>query len=216
MTKRTEQRFLTDIAEHVMEVQQDNGVYRHVRFRRPGTMCTHFDLITWPGYLCYTGDMGTYVFTRVRDMFDFFRTREGRSIDYRYWAEKCESEGTRGDGLREFDPARFVREITEQRRRMFVGHGRSMDADQRRDFWDSLDDLIRTAEEGEHRTFAAVQDWSFSINKPGRWSDRTTLHIDTDDFPSCQRYTHRFVWCCNALAWGIRTYDAAKVPALPA
>lgn len=52
----------------------EDGIYRHIRFRQPGTMCMHFDLITWPGYLCYTGDMGTYVFTRLADMFEFFRT----------------------------------------------------------------------------------------------------------------------------------------------
>ena len=28
-----------------------------------------FDIVTWPGYLCYSGDMGCFVFTRLPDMF---------------------------------------------------------------------------------------------------------------------------------------------------
>ncbi len=68
-----EARFLKDVANHEMQIIRDDGVQRHLRFKKPGTMCYHFDLITWGGHLCYTGDMGTYVFTRVHDMFDFFR-----------------------------------------------------------------------------------------------------------------------------------------------
>ena len=79
--------FLRDVAEHEMIVVRDDGVHRHIRFKKPGTSCMHFDLITWPGYLCYTGDMGTYVFSRLTDMFEFFRTdreymrlREGQTL----------------------------------------------------------------------------------------------------------------------------------------
>lgn len=40
--------FDRDIAQHQMEVIRDDGVNRHLRFKRPGTMCMHFDLLTWP------------------------------------------------------------------------------------------------------------------------------------------------------------------------
>lgn len=65
--------FTRDIAKHEIEVIRDDGVDRHLRFRRPGTMSMHFDILTWPGYLCYTGDMGSYVFRRTEDMLEFFR-----------------------------------------------------------------------------------------------------------------------------------------------
>ncbi len=44
------------------------------------------------GFLCYTGDMGTFVFRRLEDMFAFFRTRSAQaatacSINLGYWAE---------------------------------------------------------------------------------------------------------------------------------
>jgi len=75
----------------------------------------HFDLLTWPGYLCYTGDMGTYVFRRLHDMFQFFRRGESigeRCIDIRYWAEKLEAID-RVDGVREWTPEKFREEVRD-------------------------------------------------------------------------------------------------------
>ena len=81
-----DEQFLRDVAEHTMTVIREDGVSRHIRFAKPGTSCMHFDLITWPGYLCYTGDMGTYVFQRLTDMFEFFRTdREYKSATAPSW-----------------------------------------------------------------------------------------------------------------------------------
>lgn len=207
-------RFTKDTANHQLQVLHDDGVCRHLRLKAPGTMCMHFDLVTWPGYLCYTGDMGTFVFTRVFDMLEFFRKSRRAdgtfSIDHGYWAEKCEGQD-KGDGLREFDPQAFKREITEQRRRLFVNYAEFMDADMRRDFWDELEEVKRSANDGEHATYAAVQDWGFEINKPSRWGHgNERIHIDTDDFPSCKQYTMRFLWCCQALAWGVEQYDQHK------
>lgn len=61
MSNPTELSFLHDVREHRLIVLNDDKLNRHIRFSRPGTRCMQFDLITWPGYLCYTGDMGTYV-----------------------------------------------------------------------------------------------------------------------------------------------------------
>ena len=35
--ERAAERFRTDTADHVMEVALDQGLYRHLRFRKPGT-----------------------------------------------------------------------------------------------------------------------------------------------------------------------------------
>ena len=64
-TDDTVARFQHDIATHQVVILRDDGVYRHIRFKRPTTMCMHFDLVTWPGYLCYSGDMGCFVFSRL-------------------------------------------------------------------------------------------------------------------------------------------------------
>lgn len=214
-------RFAKDTASHQMQVLHDDGVYRHLRFQKPGDSCYRFDLITWPGYLCYTGDMGTFVFTRVHDMLAFFRTKRRAdgafSIDHRYWAEKCEGQD-KADGLREFDPEAFKREITRQRRRLFVGYARHMTADMRRDFWSELEVVKNSANDGEHATISAVQDWSFETQKPSiyHWSGKEHICLDTCDFPSCKQYTMRFLWCCQALAWGVEQYDQYVAAAVPA
>lgn len=65
-------RVVADLETHEMHVLHDDGLYRHIRFKRPGTLMYHFDLITWPGVLAVNGDMGSYMFSRVTDMFTFF------------------------------------------------------------------------------------------------------------------------------------------------
>lgn len=205
-------RFLNDVRDHVMEVHRDDGLYRHIRFRKPGTMCMHFDLLTWPGYLCYTGDMGTYVFRRLEDMLQFFRPYRGSkhepmdSIDFGYWAEKLEG-SDKGDGHREFDSDRFEREITEQRRRLLVRYTKRWSTDDRQDLWDALQEVKDAANDGEHRAFQAV--WDFSFQHRGE-----RVELSTDDFPNCKRMTHRFEWCCYALRWAVLRYDEAKAAQL--
>ncbi len=156
MSPLTENEFLRDVADHVLEVMRDDGVYRHIRFRKPGTMCMHFDLITWPGYLCYTGDMGTYVFARLADMFQFFRTdrsyapRTGRrlAVNLSYWSEKLEAvDGSRNGGAaKEFSEKKLLRTINEYRvawlREAYTDG--SLDKEQRRELWEAVDeDVLR-------------------------------------------------------------------------
>lgn len=216
----TKESFLKDVASHVVEVIRDDGLYRHIRLRKPGTMCFHFDLITWPGYLCYTGDMGTFVFRRLEDMFQFFRTKPYANrdpldqIDRRYWAEKLEATDKHG-GTKEFDNQAFQREITKQRRELFVEHGKNMSPNDREEFWSSLEDVKNAGEDGEHRTFSAVQDWSYTYYMPRRLTatrESACIFLSTDDFPSCKTYTYHFLWCCYALSWGIQQYDAIQEP----
>jgi hypothetical protein len=73
----TEEVFLKDVEKHEMKVLLDNGLYRHLRFAATGQYSWNqwFEIITWPGKLAYSGDMGTYVFERIEDMFEFFRVR---------------------------------------------------------------------------------------------------------------------------------------------
>ena len=71
MHKCTEETFLTDVSKHEITILKDDGIYRHLRFRTPTTNHQYFEIITWPGYLTFTGDMGCFVFARLKDMFEF-------------------------------------------------------------------------------------------------------------------------------------------------
>lgn len=218
--------FLKEVAAHRMTLIRDDGIYRHLRFRNPETIVGSFDLLTWPGHLCYTGDMGTFVFSRVRDMFDFFRraphARSG-PIDLRYWAEKCLAQDKHGGGITEFAPDLFKEEIKAQRRAI-LRRRPGLNKEERRRCWHSLNTVISAADEGEHYAFQAAYDWHFKSGQDPlpselaaasyrqRRQDHSELTLDTSDLPSCRAYTTRFRWCCFALAWGIDLYDVNKGP----
>lgn len=192
--------FLRDIALHQMQVIRDDGVNRHLRFKRPGTMCMHFDLITWPGYLCYTGDMGTYVFRRLPDMFEFFRhggTYPLYSIDRRYWAEKVEAQD-KGDGLMEFSAEKFRERVKEQ----FDDYAEGMTEAARADLWRAVQSyVINTLDDDRsgRDAYRAAMDFEHDKHRPfgDLWE------------ADCRVFTHRFTWCCHALRWAIAAYDAA-------
>ncbi|MDR7193380.1 hypothetical protein [Luteimonas terrae] len=90
------ERFRKGTAEHQMEIVLDSGTHRHLRFSKPGTSCYSFNIVTWPGYLAISGDMGASVFSRLPDMLEFFRADQKWQADNPdrlyintgYWAEK--------------------------------------------------------------------------------------------------------------------------------
>lgn len=88
-TKLTREQFLEDVKDHRLTIIKDDGLYRHLRFKQPGTSNMFFDIVTWPGYLAYTGDMGSFVFTRIEDMLGFFRSKRGElGINTGYWGRR--------------------------------------------------------------------------------------------------------------------------------
>jgi hypothetical protein len=195
----SEQIFLRDVAMHQMSVLRDDGVNRHIRFKTPGSSSMYFDLITWPGFLCYTGDMGTYVFHRLEDMFQFFRTdrdhmslRDGATlaINLSYWAEKLEAVD-RCDGVQEYSPAKFRAAIED-----WLNQN-----DTTQELRDAVEDeVLAYADSSEDDAKGSAIGFEFENDYPfeGFWE------------VNCKEYVFRFVWCCYALAWGIQKYDDAK------
>lgn len=217
----TEERFLRDVAQHQMTVIRDDGVSRHIRFKKPDSSDMFFDLITWPGHLCYTGDMGTYVFQRLTDMFEFFRTdraynqSRGRKlgINLGYWTEKLIAvDGNRHGGKpKAFDEEKFKRVINEYRVQWMrdAKESNSLDKEGRRELWEAVDDEVLGAlEEGGDRAQYAAYDFHFGptalAKRAHGWQFDDLFERDFTE------YTHSIVWCCYALAWGIEKYDAAK------
>lgn len=115
----SEECFLQDVAKHEMKILHYDGAYRHIRFSKPGTRCMSFDLVTWPGYLCFCGDMGDFVFSRSEDMFEFFRSSGHKShpgqvlaVNFEYWAEKCLAVD-KHCVIKEYSPEKFCEVINE-------------------------------------------------------------------------------------------------------
>ncbi|MBY0557588.1 MAG: hypothetical protein K2P77_10325 [Burkholderiaceae bacterium] len=221
MNDCTEERFLNDVAAHEMSVIRDEGVHRHIRFKEPGTSNMYFDLITWPGHLCYTGDMGTYVFQRTEDMFEFFRTdrryqrKDGRrlKINLGYWTEKliAVNGGRDGGKAKEFCEERFRRVINGYR----VDWVRSakehdlLDAEGRRELWEAVEsDVFGALEDGgvDRAIWAAYE---FQHTDRSSRGTRDSWHFEDFFEHDFTVYTFHMVWCCYALAWAIEKYDAA-------
>jgi hypothetical protein len=217
----TIERFLADVAGHEMIVLRDDGaVGRHIRFKEPGTINQYFDLITWPGHLCYTGDMGTYVFQRAHDMFEFFRQdrdynaqrARALSINLGYWTEKLVAvDGNRGGGkVKAFDEAKFKRVINKYRVDWMrdAKESGTLDKEGRRELWEAVDDyVLNLLEDGGDRVQFAAYDFhhnpAASVDRGHGWSFEDLFEHDFTE------YTYSIVWCCYALAWGIQQYDAA-------
>ena len=196
----TQESFLQDVAKHQITAARDEGMYRHVIFAQPGTYNQRFELLTWPGYLCYTGDMGTFVFRRIDDMFQFFRSdrpdddRDGPHlrINLQYWAEKLEAVD-RCDGAKCWSEDKFRSVIEGYLERWNEEEPVSASLRQA-----VKDEVLSRAGDGEHEAFRAANEFE---HEGFRFDD-----LWDHDF---KEYTVRFVWCCYALAWGIRQYDQA-------
>jgi len=62
--------------------------------------------------------------------------------------------------------------------------------------------VLDLADDGPDAAYRAAMDFVWN----GKRVFPDFYEVDSED------YSHRFVWCCYALAWGIEQYDAAKLP----
>lgn len=202
----TQDKFLADVQHHQMHVLRDDGLYRHLRFKRPETICESFDLITYPGGLLYRGDMGAFCFERTADMFEFFRTDRG-SINTGYWSEKLVGVDRGRNTVKEFCEEKFDRTIKEIVLRWVRDNEYHTTREQRRDLWDAVMDEVIGAEadSGGDRKQIAANDFSHQVYPGQKFYFTDIWEYDFTE------YTYRFLWCCYALVWGIKQYDAAKL-----
>lgn len=198
----TEERFLSDVEEHEISIIRDDGVNRHVRFQRPGSWSYKFDLITWPGHLCITGDCGTYVFSRINDMFEFFRTEQSYRdahpenklfINTGYWGEKLLSICRQG-GYQEFDEEEFDEEAFRERIAVYTSDNDSLPEglQEEIDAW-----VLSEIDNGGEAAYAAAYNFEYEGFQ----------FVDFFDGGGTEKYTFHYVWCLYAIAWGIQKYD---------
>lgn len=207
----TQEQFLEDVQRHEMTVLMDNGVYRHLRFAVPGSGFEHFEIVTYPGHLVYSGDMGCYVFSRVPDMFQFFRCKR---VNPWYWAEKVQAmDGGRASGgsVLEYD-AQALRAMVEQQLQTWLKELPEDDQEAREGLQEAVQELLGDLQGCEVRDYDAVSDFEYIAAL-----DSGPLRFAFCDleFGKYRKETHRYLWCCHALAWAIEQYDRAKAAAKP-
>ena len=69
----TQESFLKDVSRHTLRVMLNDELQRHLVLSNGISWNQRFEIVTWPGYLAYAGDMGSFLFHRLEDMFQFFR-----------------------------------------------------------------------------------------------------------------------------------------------
>lgn len=203
----TEERFLSDVKSHEMTIVRDDRFNRHLRFRNPESGSYWFDLITWDGYLCISGDCGTYVFRRIPDMFDFFimdksdfnnDPNKTLHINTVYWEEKCEAFSRHG-GVKEFSPELFESNIKEAFDEYFGGEVR---AAFKADCWDEItSDLFGYSQSEEYDAMRKAIDF-----------EHPDSGLTFQDFGEvdCREYTFSYLWNLYAIVWGILKYRKFK------
>jgi hypothetical protein len=186
--------FLKDVGRHKMTVMLNDGLYRHLRFARPGSSNFHFNIVTWPGYLAITGDMEAFTFSRTPDMFEFFR---GVSINPMYWSEKIVATSRHG-GHRKFSPNLFKREIREDFKQW-----KFKNPAERKEAWDAiLFDIYEPEENDGNHAIHEVMDYCCPVTR--------NRFVDFWDH-TFEDYTYHFIWACRAIRWSIEQFDKVQV-----
>ena len=90
MNTLTREQFLDKVKNHKLTIHKDDGVYRHITIHENDSNDYRFDIVTFPGYLVVTGYMGTLTFSRIKDVFNFFRN-DDLNIDPGCWSEKIKT-----------------------------------------------------------------------------------------------------------------------------
>lgn len=193
---RVRQQFEGATREHELTIIREDGLYRHLRCQKPGTWMYGFDVVTWPGYLAIVGDVGAFMFSRVRDMLEFFDADRGR-INPGYWGEKLQGPGNYDDHTRRFSPDLFrartsawFEEIAETRQDMgeWTAHFREARLEEFRR------EVVARADDGEHEARRAFIDWG------GEYGFGDLFEMDF------REYDHQFLFCCHAIVWAIARY----------
>jgi hypothetical protein len=157
-------------------------------------MMESFQIMTWPGYLTMFGDMGTYVFQRLDDMFVFFRDNDRKNrISLSYWHEKLDAVDVNSSS-KEFSIDKFRKLIKEH-------------VEECTDI-DNYDDLEQDKKEDIEPLLEAEDEWSAVMAV----RDFDAPWINFYDFweNNCKEYTWHYVFACYAIVWAIEQYDKAK------
>lgn len=189
-------RFNADTADHEMTVMHDYGIYRHLRFKKPGTGMYYFDLITWPGNLTIKGDMGSYTFAREHDMFPWFN---GAYVNAGYWGEKLQAIDKQC-GYREHSEELFKKFILED----FWERRIDSTPEEAKEIWDRIrSDVLSDYD------YRGTRDACIDLTRDFRVAgfEYDPWEQDWED------YTFHFLWCCHAILSGIKHYFEAKAGA---
>jgi hypothetical protein len=214
MPETIAEQFARDTASHEMQVLRDDGIYRHLLFRsvvtdketgkRSRSSFYWFELVTWPGCLTINGDCGTFTFSRVTDMFGFFRSRYG--INPPYWAEKvCGDTRTKS-----YSEDKFRQQVLEDFIQAVRNGGvpRGLGKAIRTDVLDAATLEIHY-EDGARRVLDEFKHYASETDRYACGKQPDFEFTDTWEW-DLQDWDWQYLWCCHAIQWGISVYDKQR------
>ena len=208
MTTLTLEKFLDDVKHHEITIHQNNGVYRHLEFKKTDNSNPYFNITTFPNHLVITGSINgcnnALVFSKQYDMFDYFYQYLGDNdlkIYPQLWHEIILSTSYKGiiESYSEFDIDEIKRCAQED-----------------------LDDFIKNAELSAEDV-AALR-WEFESNVLNAEYEHEIIDSITNfdriiNFGFCgfnfdefwesnyRKYRYEYIWLCYAIVWGIKKFD---------
>jgi hypothetical protein len=206
MYDKIKELFLQDVKDHELTIIINDGVNRHLRFSRKDNTTYYFDIITFAGNLLITGDMGSYLFARTNDMFEFFVHPSNPSddplyINPYYWGQKLQAIDR--NGYNEFDGELFEQRVKQTFEEWKEGHT-ELSEEVLQDIWEHIEQEVIDHADSEHQAFMLTDEFSYY-----HWKEEKTyddIFVGTWEW-ELKQCTHHYIWNCYAIVWGIRKYN---------
>lgn len=195
MTTPTLERFLDDVKNHQLTIVQNDGVSRHLKFANPNDCNQYFNITTSPNYLVITGDMGSLVFSRLYDMFNFFRN-DDLKINPDYWAEKIRTTTYEAQiaSYSKFDLEQ-AKKIAQEDLNTYLEDNDDLSEEDRASLLEDFElEILRS--EDEYEIVEAIRNFNFK-----------GFEFDEFYWDGCRVYTYSYIWLCYAIVWGIKKFD---------
>ena len=195
MTTPTLEQFLEDVKNHELTIVKNDGVSRHLKFANPNDCNQSFNITTSPNYLVITGDMGSLVFSRLYDMFNFFRN-DDLKINPDYWAEKIRTTTYEAQiaSYSKFDLEQAKKNAQEYLNTYLEDNDDLSEEDRASLLEDFELEILRSGD--EYEIVEAIRNFNFK-----------GFEFDEFYWDGCRVYTYSYIWLCYAIVWGIKKFD---------
>lgn len=192
-----------------MQVLQDDGTHRHMRFEPP-TDSRRWEVVTWPGAVLLTGARGTWLFDRVGtdDVLPLMRPDHNAAhIDPIAWEFRLGAAGAESD-------TRTMEYIYDQEKAVALVReaiAARAELKKRPDIVEDADNWIFSAVDTDLSTEIGLR------TALARFEGQFESDYGPDLFPVDQwelyecRYAYGYLWACVALPWALKQYEDAKV-----
>lgn len=189
--EQMERRFRRETQNHKLRILHDEGLYRHLSFS--GGNFYGFNIITWPGHLTISGEMGDYTFAREPDMLRDFFTSAYVNTDY--WEQKVTSMDVHGR-ITEFSRERYKEILV---RGFWSWHQKNTDKRRAREAWNWIrDDLL-----GD---YSEVHDASTAVESLELLRSIHGVNLGYHEEGDFLEYSAQYLWSLHGVLWACQNY----------